>query len=446
MADRILIIDDEQAVLTYLGRFFQAKGYEVARAADGASGLALAESFAPVVVLLDLRLPDEDGLSVLKKLKQSNPFVAVIVITGHGDVDTAVAAMRAQADHFLLKPVDLETLEVVIQKVLESYRQREELTFLRSRQHDARLENSGLLLPEPIAQSIRSYASGTSTGVLIMGETGTGKGVVSRMIHELSPRSSRPFVDVNCAGLAGPLLESELFGHEQGAFTGAQARKRGLLEIADGGTLFLDEIGEMPLEVQTKLLKVLEEKTFRRVGGTQTLRVDIRLLAATNVDLEAAAQRGRFRQDLLYRLNVVSLLLPPLRERRETIAPLAQRFVAEFAAPMGKAGLTLSPEAERILVTHAWPGNVRELRNVIERAVLLCAGPSIQPKDLPDALKPRRRQPPLELQGDNTLAKVEADHIRRVLEAVEGNRSRAAQILGVHRATLITKIKKLGLS
>jgi two-component system response regulator AtoC len=446
VTDRILIIDDEQAVLTYLGRFFAAKGYEVERAADGTSGLASVEAFAPNVVLLDLRLPDCDGLTILEKLKQDNPFIAVIVITGHGDVDTAVSAMRARADHFLLKPVDLEALQVVVQRVLESYRQRDELTFLRHRQLDASTESPGLLLPESLTQAVRSYASGPSTSVLVMGETGTGKGVIARMVHELSPRSARPFVDINCAGLAGPLLESELFGHEQGAFTGAQARKRGLLEIADGGSLFLDEIGEMPLEVQAKLLKVLEEKTFRRVGGTQTIRVDIRLLAATNIDLERASQSGRFRRDLLYRLNVVSLVLPPLRERQDAIIPLARRFVAEFAAAMGKVGVTLTPAAEQILVMYGWPGNVRELRNVVERAVLLCTQATIQPKDLPDTLRPRRRGPAVDLRGDNTLATLEGEHIRRVLEAVAGNRSRAAEILGLHRATLITKIKKLGLS
>lgn len=444
MAHRILVIDDEQAALNYLSRFFRAKGYETAQATDGQSGLAKSREFSPDVVLLDLRLPDADGMAVLAQLKQELPNTGVIMITGHGDVETAVRAMRTHADHFVLKPIDLDVLESIVSRVIRNYHQREELRFLRGRFEALHCGELSALLPEELASQVRLLAQGAVTTVLILGETGTGKGLVARLIHDLSPRGKAGFVDINCAGLAGPLLESELFGHEPGSFTGAMGRKRGLLELAAGGSLFLDEIGDMPLEVQAKLLKVLEDRSFRRVGGTQTLHVDVRIITATNVDLASAAKRGRFRQDLYYRLSVVPLHLPPLRERPESIPGLLRQFVAEFGRALGKPQIRLALETERSLCAYDWPGNIRELRNVVERAVLLCQDEEILPLHLPDALRVRRPKP-LELTGNNTLAQVEETHIRHVLEAVGQNRSQAAEILGLHRATLITKIKKYGL-
>jgi DNA-binding NtrC family response regulator len=445
MANRILIVDDEQAALNYLSRFFRAKGYETAQATDGRSGIQLSREFSPDVVLLDLRLPDTDGIAVLAQLKQELPSLGVIMITGHGDVETAVRAMRTHADHFVLKPIDLEVLESIVGRVILTYRQRDELTFLRGRLEPVHAGKLSALLPEELAGQIRLVAQGNLTTVLILGETGTGKGLLARLIHELSPRAEAGFVDINCAGLAEPLLESELFGHEQGAFTGAISRKRGLIELATGGTLFLDEIGDMPLEVQAKLLKVLEDKCFRRVGGTQSLHVDVRIIAATNVDLAAAAKQGRFRPDLYYRLSVVPLHLPPLRERPESIPGLLLQFVTEYGHALGKPNIRLSAEATRILCAHSWPGNVRELRNAVERAVLLCQEAEIAPCHLPDASRKRRRSKSLDLTGNNTLAFVEEAHIRHVLEAAAHNRSRAAEVLGLHRATLIAKIKKYGI-
>jgi DNA-binding NtrC family response regulator len=445
MAHRILIVDDEQASLNYLARFFRAKHYETAHASDGKSGLDVARTFSPDVVVLDLRLPDMDGMTVLAQLKQDLPNTGVIMITGHGDVETAVRAMRTHADHFLLKPIDLDVLETIVARVIRNYQQREELSFLRGRLDAVKSGNISALLPEHLASQIRLVAQGGVTTVLILGETGTGKGLVARLIHELSPRSQAGFVDINCAGLAGPLLESELFEHEQGSFTGAMGRKRGLVEMASGGSLFLDEIGDMPLEVQSKLLKVLEDKCFRRVGGTQTLNVDVRIIAATNVDLAVAAKQGRFRQDLYYRLSVVPLQLPPLRERPDSIPGLLRQFVSEYGRTLGKSQIRLSSEAERVLCAYRWPGNIRELRNAVERAVLLCQEQEILPCHLPDALRARRRQKSLDLTGDNTLAHVEESHIRRILQALGNNRSQAAEVLGLHRATLIAKIKKYGL-
>jgi two-component system NtrC family response regulator len=446
MTNRVLIIDDEETALNYLARFFKAKGYETAVARTGAQGLELAGSFSPDVVLLDLQLPDADGMDLLVQIKQESPSVGVIMITGHGDVDTAVRAMRTHADHFVLKPIDLDVLESIVGRVIRSYQQRDELTYLRGRGDVAKGGGLEALLPEAIANEIRLLAQGAGTSVLILGETGTGKGVVARLIHDLSPRHGAGFVDINCAGLNGALLESELFGHEPGAFTGATTRKRGLLELASGGTLFLDEIGDMPLEIQAKLLKVIEERSFRRVGSTQSIHVDVRIIAATNVDLAHAARQGKFRQDLYYRLSVVPVTLPPLRARAESIPGLARQFVAEYGRSLGKPTIRLSSEGERLLCAHQWPGNVRELRNAIERAVLLCQEDEILPRHLPEELRTRRRRTTSNAAAMAPLAHMEKMYIQQVLDAVHNNHSQAAEVLGVHRATLITKIKKYGLS
>ena len=386
-----------------------------------------------------------DGIDVLAALKKTLPGAGVIMVTGHGDVDTAVKAMRTHADHFVLKPLDLEVLDSIVQRVIQNHRQGDELSYLRGR---CETMQSGVVvtaLPEGLASQVRLLALSNVTNVLIQGETGTGKGVVARLIHELSPRTGAAFVDINCAGLGGGLLESELFGHEPGAFTGAVARKRGLIELASGGSLFLDEIGDVPLDVQAKLLKVIEDRTIRRIGGTQSIHVDVQLIVATNMDLLAATKQGRFRSDLYYRLSVVPLYLPPLRERVASIPFLAAHFVAEFGRTFAKPGIRLSSEAERLLCEYAWPGNVRELRNAIERTVLLCNESEIKPNHLPELLQAQRHKPTPEAASLKTLAFVEENYIREVLEAVGYNRSRAAEILGLHRATLITKLKKYGL-
>jgi two-component system, NtrC family, response regulator AtoC len=444
MPHRVLIVDDEAIAVAYLSRFFTAKGYETAQASTGEEGLTVARRFSPDVVLLDLHLPDQDGISVLAALKQELPQTGVVMITGKGDVETAVRAMRNYADHFVLKPPDLDVLESIVARVACACRQRDELSYLRGRQELISSGNVSVMLPEDLVSQIRVLAQGASTSVLILGETGTGKGVVARLIHELSSRRLASFVDINCAGLSGPLLESELFGYEAGAFTGATSRKRGLVEVASGGSLFLDEIGDMPLETQAKLLKVLEDRSFRRVGGTQSVQVDLRIMAATNVDLPAAVRAGKFRSDLYYRLSVVPLSLPPLRARVDCIPPLVERFVEEFGRALGKPQVRPSPEVQRVFSAYRWPGNIRELRNTIERAVLLCQDDTIEPHHLPTELR-SRHSPTEDTAQLLPLAEVEKTHIVRVLNAVGQNRSRAAEILGMHRATLITKIRRLGL-
>lgn len=448
MTHRILIVDDEQMTASSLGEFFTDMGYEVSMAFDGESGLNETKRFDPDLLLLDLRLPDMSGMEVLSHVKRYNPYIGVVMITGHGDVDMAVQAMQAHADHFVLKPIDLLVLSSIVERVLTSYQRNDEIAYLQRRLQGLRgdRQKEDVLLPEDVAAKVRLLAETPASGVLILGETGTGKGVVAGLIHELSQRRAGQFIDLNCAGLQGALLESELFGHEPGAFTDAKTRKRGLLELADGGSLFLDEIGELPLDVQAKLLKVIEKRSFRRVGGTQTIQVDTRIIAATNADLEAAVAAGGFRRDLFYRLNVVPLVLPPLRERKESVQALAVQFVEEFRQSFGRPEMHLTPEALSVLSSYDWPGNIRELRNVVERAVLLCRSSAISPSDLPDNLRGKRRRTSDPLDGETRLAEVEKAHILKVLESVHHNRSHAADLLGIHRATLIAKIKKYGIN
>ena len=446
MSKRILIVDDEQKLCEQLRRFFEAKGFGVFTCYDGGSAIELVRSTEVDVVLLDLRLPDLSGMEVLQQIKGEYPGTGVIIITGHGDVDTAVNAIQLRADNFVLKPVNLKTLLAVVERVLESYDRQQEVLFLRGRLSEIRGQKvKQLLLPPDIMETVKLLADNPATNVLILGETGTGKGMVANAIHELSPRSGAQLVDLNCAGLAGNLLESELFGHEKGAFTDAKKTKRGLLEIAHQGSLFLDEVGDMSLEVQAKLLKVIEERRFRRLGGTVNVDVDVRLMAATHVELDKAVKAGTFRSDLFYRLSVMPVSLPPLRARRGDIVPLTNLFLKEFSGKFGKSVLRCARETESMLEAYGWPGNVRELRNVLERAVLLCNGATVEPRHLPENLRTQARSPRYVEGMDYSLESVEAMHIRRILTECENNRSRAAKLLGIHRTTLLSKISKYNL-
>ncbi len=446
MVERILIVDDEQTILDTLAEFFTDSGYKVACAPDGRSGLDELRRFEPALVLLDLRLPDMDGLEVLTEIKDTDPLAGVVMITGHGDVDSAVRAMQSGADHFVLKPIDLSVLVSIAERVIKSYHRNDEIDYLHRRIQLLRgaKNKDNILLPKDLVEKIHVLAESAVTSVLILGETGTGKGVVAELIHELGVKRTGQFIDLNCASLTGSLLESELFGHEAGAFTDAKKRKRGLLELADGGSLFLDEIGEMNLDAQAKLLKVIESHAFRRVGGTQTIHVDTRIIAATNMDLDAAVQKRQFRRDLYYRLNVLPLALPPLRDRRETIPALARQFIREYCRSLGRKELHLNTQAESSLSAYNWPGNIRELKNIIERAVLLCQGHTITPRDLPENLQLKRRTNLLDLDIETKLEDIEKAHIRRVLDATGQNRSHAAELLGLHRATLIKKSRSMG--
>jgi len=448
MSGKLLIVDDEESIRANLKRYFSRRSMEVLTASTGGEAVRTCASSMVDVVLLDLRLPDVDGLAVLGQIKAVSPQTGVILITAHGDVDTAVKAMQLKADNFLLKPVDLKAVEVLVNKLLETSRAQTEILYLKAKVSSLSRFAGPLKprFPTHVSETIHALASSPTTSVLIQGETGTGKGVAARLIHELSDRATKPFVDINCATLTPEFLESELFGHEKGAFTDAKEFKRGMLELAHGGSLFLDEIGELASSVQAKLLHVLEEKNFRRLGATASIHVDARLITATNSDLERGVKAGTFRKDLFYRLNVMPIVVPPLRQRREEILPLAKDFLEEFVSAAARKRIRgLTPEAETALQTYGWPGNIRELRNVMERAVLLCAGDLIDVEHLPASLIQTPRAMRFDSEENLSMDFVESNHIRRVLQLCEGSRSQAARLLGIHRSTLLQKIAKYGL-
>ena len=447
MADNLLLIDDDADVLRAVGDYFERLGFEVYRETSGERGLDTFARLRPDVVLLDLHLPDLGGLEVLERLRGAG--AAVILLTGQGDIATAVRAMQLGAEHFLTKPVDMGHLAAATARVLEKVHLSRQYALLRERDHQGEKPESLGVSPgmQELARQIGLLAASERTTVLLTGESGTGKGWVARLVHRLSPRASAAFVEVNCGGLSATFLESELFGHEKGAFTDAKERKLGLFELADGGTIFLDEIGDLAPELQPKLLRVLETKTFRRLGGTRELTVDVRLVAATNRELTSEVQAGRFRQDLFYRLSVMPLRLPAVRERsREDRLALVTRLLADLKPQLPGCPSECAAETLDRLLSAPWPGNVREMRNVIERAMLLARGaPTLGPEHLPADLRKaggtggggggERRHLPL------TLADVERQHIERALRFHGGNRTRAAQELGISRATLINKIK-----
>lgn len=431
----ILLIDDEETIAFGLRRFFEKKGHAFIGACTGREGLDTALRELPDIVLLDLRLPDIYGMTILKELKAVHPDMVVIVMTGYGEISEAVEAVKLGAEHYFQKPVDLDELSIIVERNLAIGRLRQEALLNlkppypvigRSRHVQGLIHITNLMADNP------------ATTVLIEGETGTGKELVARNIHLLSKRGDKPFVDINCASIPEHIFESELCGYEAGAFTDARTTKKGLLEMADGGTLFLDEVGEMPPTLQPKLLRIIESKTFRRVGGTRDIKIEIRIIAATNKDLAECTRNGSFREDLYYRLNVMPVKIPPLRERKEDIPILAEFFAAECAAAMNKKIKMFDKEAIDALCGYGWPGNIRELRNVIERAMILCDGQIIT---TPYLTLPAL--PPAEESGVRTLKDVESMHIRNVLASVGQNRSRAARILGISRSTLNEKIKDL---
>ena len=455
MADSLLLIDDDADVLRAVGDYFERIGFEVYRETSGERGLDTFARLRPDVVLLDLHLPDLGGLEVLERLRGAG--AAVILLTGQGDIATAVRAMQLGAEHFLTKPVDMGHLAAATARVLEKVHLSRQYALLRERDHQGEKPESLGVSPgmQELARQIGLLAASERTTVLLTGESGTGKGWVARLVHRLSPRASAAFVEVNCGGLSATFLESELFGHEKGAFTDAKERKLGLFELADGGTIFLDEIGDLAPELQPKLLRVLETKTFRRLGGTRELTVDVRLVAATNRELTSEVQAGRFRQDLFYRLSVMPLRLPAVRERsREDRLALVTRLLADLKPQLPGCPSECAADTLDRLLSAPWPGNVREMRNVIERAMLLARGaPALGPEHLPPDLRKaggagggggggggERRHLPL------TLADVERQHIERALRFHGGNRTRAAQELGISRATLINKIKVYALA
>jgi DNA-binding NtrC family response regulator len=443
----ILIIDDQPSVRFGLRSLLEAEGYRVMEAEDGRQALVLLTEHAPQLILLDLRLPDTDGLDLLQRIKAIDDDVPVIILTAHGTIEMAIRALKNGAENFLTKPPDADSFLILIARTLEQSRVRRERLLIGLAQERVAAEyflgqsDTTLRLHSTIE---RLAPSGMT--VLLQGETGTGKGMVAHLIHRLSERHTKPFVTINCAGLSRELLESELFGHEKGAFTNAVASKPGLLELTHEGTIFFDEIAEMEASIQAKLLHVLEHKNFRRVGGVQEKQVDVRVIAATNKNLQGEIKRGHFREDLFYRLSVMPLTLPPLRERREDILPLVQHFVTQFNQKLNRRVQGVTPKAEVLLESYNWPGNIRELRNVIERAIILCSGDRIHASELPlGGAEDWSVAPSKDSEQLLSLDEVESLHIQRILAATGQNLSRAAEILGVTRTTLYNKVRKYNL-
>jgi len=454
----LLIVDDDPALRLGLGETLRMEGYGVSEAGSLASAREFLRQPHPAAVMLDLQLADGLGLELLPTLKQTWPEVPVIMMTAHGSIDSAVKAMQEGAYTYLQKPLHTEELLLVLRQAIENSRlrwQAEDRQRRRSEEFsfDRIIARSGAM-KRVLDQAGRVAESPAST-VLLLGESGTGKGLVARAIHYASDRAADPFLTVTCSAIPEPLLEAELLGHEKGAFTDAKARRRGVFEAADGGTVFLDEIGDMPLSLQAKLLGVLEDRAFSRIGSTETISVDVRIIAATHRDLDRHVAEGRFREDLLYRLRVVPIVIPPLRERTGDIVPLAQSFVQRFNREFGRNVDGFTPEAEEMLKGHAWPGNVRELRNVIERALLFTRSTRLDAPDL--MLDPgyRPRGPgavpaaapatdPFVLPADGVkLDELENHLVRQAMERAGGNKSRAAKILGISRDQIRYRLEKM---
>ncbi len=449
---RIVVIDDEVNAATALETLLREDGYQVASAHDARAGLLLLEKAEADVVLTDLRMPGMDGLELLQKVKEVRPETMVILMTAYGTVKTAVRAMKLGAEDYLGKPIDVEELEVVLQKVIEKKRLQEEARSLRERlDHKYRLDNLVGESPEMLAvfKTIRQVAT-SNASVLLLGESGTGKELFAQALHQNSPRKSKPFIRVACASLPETLLESELFGHEKGSFTGAISSRAGRFEIADGGTLFLDEIGDITPTVQVKLLRFLEEREFERVGGNKTYKVDVRIVAATHRDLTKKLEDGSFREDLYYRMNVIEIHIPTLRERAGDIPLLALHFLRKYAASNGKDIQGISDEVMALLLHHGWPGNVRELENAIERAVVLADQSVLTPVHFPTLKKlgaslpaPTAASAPMGVAiPGSTLAEIEKEAILRTLEAVGGSTSRAASMLKISPRKIQYKLKE----
>lgn len=449
----VLVVDDEALIRQWLTEVLLDKGFSVVGAASGAEALQSVEASDPALVLLDLRLPDANGIDLLPQLLEIDRDLVVAIITAHGEISTAVEAVKAGAHDFLEKPLDLDKLTLVLERGLEARRLRQQVSSLRQL-HSWRFADVELVGRSAAMQSIVDTVrklSETRATVLLQGESGTGKDLIAQAIHAQSPRRDHPFLEVNCTALADQLVESELFGHERGAFTDARQRKKGLVELATGGTLFLDEMGDMRLETQAKILRFLENSKFRRVGGTADIQVDVRVIAATNRDLQAMVDQGKFRSDLYFRLKVLPMTIPPLRERKEDIEPLARYFTHRLARELRREPATLSDDATKILERYSWPGNVRQLKNVLERMMILHDTPTIEAEHLPVELiheTPQGRtleggfaMPP---EGLN-LEELERDLIRQAIARTRGNVTEAARLLGLSRDTLRYRLDKYGI-
>jgi len=450
VSERVLIVEDDPAARVGLEQLVKSWGFIAESASDGEEALEKVTTFRPAIVITDLVMPRMDGLALLRALPQQGADVTTLLLTAQGTVETAVEAMKEGAYDYLTKPVDIQRLKILLDKILERLETLREVKALRRqlREHGTFGSLIGNSAEMRKIYSVIEQASPTSASVLITGESGTGKELVAQTIHQLSPRATFPFIAINCAAIPETLLESEIFGHEKGAFTGAADRRQGCFELADRGTLFLDEIGEMTPATQVKLLRVLQERKFRRLGGRVEQSVDVRVIAATNIDPVEAVKAGKLREDLFYRLNVFAFRLPTLRERRDDLPLLVQAFINEFNARNQKNIAGVDQQAMRMLEHYAWPGNVRELRNVIERATILAPGPFIEAKHLPPVLAeepPPEHQPQLALSPGTTVEEAERRLIMMTLAHTRDNKTRAAEILGISLKTLHNKLNKLRL-
>jgi two-component system response regulator AtoC len=444
MSDKILIVDDEPSNRNILGQELTHKGYSVAAASDGREALRKVESARPDLIILDYMMPDLSGLEVLKELRKRENDTPVVMITAYGTMERAVEAMKEGAYDFITRPFEPDHIALVVRKALEQQRLKRGVEILSEEIEERYRLIVGESRGMKEAVDLAKKAAASSATVLLLGESGTGKEIFARFIHNHSERKSRPFIAINSVGLSRELLESELFGHEQGAFTGAHRRKTGKVELADRGTIFFDEIGDVSQELQAKLLRFLQEREFERVGGVTPISVDVRVIAATNRDLERSVKEETFRKDLYYRLNVVVINLPPLRERREDIAPLCQYFLRKHAAAIRRNVTGIAEEAQRRLNSYDWPGNVRELANVIERAVVLGSGQTVTLEDLPGRIVAGRTTASAEAQsyreGVNAARK---EMILKALSSTKGNRSAAAKLLGLEAKYLLKLMKSL---
>ncbi|PLX98490.1 MAG: DNA-binding response regulator [Desulfuromonas sp.] len=449
--EKILIVDDEAGMRKLLGRVLTKYGYDPVAAASGVEALRFAESEQFDLVITDIKMPEMDGLQLLQALKEFNPDLPIIVITAYGTVESAVQALRAGAYDYITKPFENDEIRLTVAKAFERERLLAENRYLHQ-ELEGRYRFSGIVGQSERMQAVFDMASSvavSNANVMITGESGTGKELIARSVHYNSARKDNPFIVLNCAALPENLIESELFGHEKGAFTGAMNAKKGRFELADGGTLFIDEVGEMTPSSQVKLLRVIQEQEFERVGGSRTIRCDVRIVAATNKDLEREVKEGNFRDDLYYRLNVVNIHMPPLRNRREDIEGLARHFLDVYSADTGKKINDLSPRAISCLLAYDWPGNVRELQNVIERAVVLAKGETLTPHDFPQSLQGDEKIcvdiPDRDGNLTELLEDLERQLILQTLRRHENSQTRAADALGIKRTTLRYKMEKYGL-
>ena len=449
----VLVVDDENLIRVWLESHLADAGYRVTVTEDVARARDAFAQTAPDAVLLDLKLPDGSGMDLLREFRETDPDLTAIMLSAHGDISTAVEAVKSGAYHFLEKPPQLEDVLITLEKGLETRGLKRTVSGLR-RQAGWRFAGIEIVgrseLMQKIVDLVDKVGASGGTTVLLRGESGVGKEVVAQAIHARSDRAEFPFLEINCTALPEALLESELFGHERGAFTDARERKQGLMEFADRGTVLLDEIGDLPAGAQAKLLRFLETRTFKRLGGVRDITVDVRIIASTNRDLEAAVRDGSFRRDLFFRLNVVPITIPPLRERPEDVMPLAKFLLDKLTTAMRRPARSFSREALTMLERYAWPGNVRELKNVIERAIILEDGPEVLPAHLPDELRPGMSALDLEPgytlpAGGIDLEMLERDLLRQALQRTRGNKTRAAELLGLTRDTLRYRIETYGL-